>query len=145
MLGIETDINYSDADGRSGVLYLGPFRTLQLKNSSDFNGAVRGRLGYAFDRFLVYGAGGLAYADQEVSARGAAGGCANGSDDTIAVGWTVGGGVEAALTDNVTARVEYRYSDFGADSFSVSGSRVKSDLTENRVLLGVGYKFSTGW
>ncbi|GLK67809.1 porin [Hansschlegelia plantiphila] len=134
VLGIETDLNYSGADSSrrfgagSGV-----------RNKIDFTGAVRGRIGYAFDRFLIYGAGGLAYADHDVKGRG------GGSDDTIAVGWTIGGGVEAALGDNVSARVEYRYSDFGTDSFSVAGSRVKSDVTDNRVLLGVGYKFSSGW
>lgn len=136
VIGIEADANYADVDGSRGT---GAFPGGRITNSFDFTGAVRGRVGYAFDRFLVYGAGGVAFADPDVKARG------GGSDDTIAVGWTIGGGVEAALSDNVTARVEYRYSDFGTDSFSVSGSRVKSDVTDNRVLLGVGYKFSTGW
>ncbi|HEY0293551.1 MAG TPA: outer membrane protein [Hansschlegelia sp.] len=134
VLGIETDINYSGADSSRGF-----GAGSSVRNKIDFTGAVRGRIGYAFDRFLIYGAGGLAYADHDVKARG------GGSDDTIAVGWTIGGGVEAALGDNVSARVEYRYSDFGTDSFSVAGSRVKSDVTDNRVLLGVGYKFSSGW
>jgi len=135
VLGVETDLNFSDSKdtGRGGGT--------RLRTDLGVNGAVRGRVGYAFERFLVYGAGGLAYADRDVKARGAT----VGSDDTIAVGWTIGGGVEAALSDNVTARVEYRYSDFGTDSFSVAGTRMKSDVTDNRVLLGLGYKFSTGW
>ena len=135
VLGIETDLSFSDAkdSGRGGGT--------RLRTDLGLNGAVRGRVGYAFERFLVYGAGGLAYADRDTKARG----LANGSDDTVAVGWTIGGGVEAALSDNVTARVEYRYSDFGTDSFSVAGTRMKSDVTDNRVLLGLGYKFSTGW
>lgn len=131
VLGAEADLNYSDAKGSRGL----------VRNEIGWTGAIRGRVGYAFDRFLVYGAGGLAFADHDVKGRGALGG----SDDTVAVGWTIGGGVETALTDNVTARVEYRYSDFGTDSFSVAGSRMKSDVTDNRVLLGLGYKFSTGW
>lgn len=145
VIGVETDINYSDADAKRRTSGFTGLSDTRLRTRGDFNGAVRGRIGYAFDRFLVYGAGGLAYSDREVKARAADAGGASGSDDTIAVGWTVGGGVEAAISDNVTARVEYRYSDYGTDSFSVAGSRMKSDLTENRVMLGVGYKFSTGW
>lgn len=145
VIGVETDINYTGADASRRTAGFTGLSDTRIRNEGDFNGAVRGRIGYAFDRFLVYGAGGLAYSDREVKARAAGAGGVNGSDDTIAVGWTVGGGVEAAISDNVTARVEYRYSDYGTDSFSVAGSRVKSDLTENRVMLGVGYKFSTGW
>ncbi|MFC3694764.1 outer membrane protein [Chenggangzhangella methanolivorans] len=141
VLGAEADINYSDArDSRVTSAFTG-LPNARLREEMKWTGAVRGRLGYAFDRFLVYGAAGVAFADRELSARGAAGG----SDDTVAVGWTIGGGVEAALTDNVTARVEYRYSDYGADTFSVAGTRIKSEATDNRVLLGLGYKFSTGW
>lgn len=141
VLGVEADINLSDLDARRRTAGFTGVGDTRISNDSSFSGAVRGRIGYAFDRFLVYGAGGLAFADHEVKARGGA----SGSDDTIAVGWTVGGGVEAAITDNVTARVEYRYSDYGTDTFSVAGSRMKSDLTDNRVMLGVGYKFSSGW
>lgn len=141
VIGAEVDLAYSDArDSRVTSAFTG-LPNARLRDETQWTGALRGRIGYAFDRFLVYGAGGLAFADRDLKARGAVGG----SDDTIAVGWTIGGGVEAALTDNVTARVEYRYSDFGADSFSVAGSRIKSEATDNRVLLGLGYKFSTGW
>lgn len=128
VIGAEADLNYSDAKGGK-----------RFRSDIDWTGAVRGRLGYAFDRFMVYGAGGVAFADHDLRAR------PGGSDDTTAVGWTIGGGVEAAISDNVTARVEYRYSDFGTDTFSVANSRVKSDVTDSRVLLGLGYKFSTGW
>lgn len=139
--GVEADVNYSDArDGRVSRAFTGA-PNASIRNEFDWTGAVRGRLGYAFDRVMVYGAGGLAFADHTVKARGAA----SGSDDTVAVGWTIGGGVEAAITDNVTARVEYRYSDYGTDKFSVANTRVKSDVTDSRVMLGLGYKFSTGW
>ena len=141
VVGVEADINWSDADARRGTSGFTGVADARIRNDIGATGAVRGRIGYAFDHFLVYGAAGLAFADTEVKASGAA----SGSDDTIAVGWTIGGGVEAAVTDNVTARVEYRYSDYGTDKFSVAGSRVKSDLSENRVMLGLGYKFSTDW
>lgn len=141
VIGLEADLNYSDAGGGRATRAFTGLPNASIRDEMKWTGAVRGRVGYAFDRFLVYGAGGVAFADYDVKARGAAGG----SDDTVAVGWTIGGGVEAALTDNVTARVEYRYSDYGTDRFSVSNARVKSDVTDNRVLFGLGYKFSTDW
>lgn len=139
VLGVEADLAYSDAKDSSPTGGFGAAG--RIRNEIGWTGALRGRVGYAFDRFLVYGAGGLAIADHEIKARGPI----SGSDDTVAVGWTIGGGVEAAITDNVSARVEYRYSDYGTDSFSVAGSRVKGDVTDNRVMMGLGYKFSTGW
>ncbi|WP_026362782.1 outer membrane protein [Methylopila sp. M107] len=141
VLGVEADLNYSHARGGATTRAFTGAPDTKIRNAFDWTGAVRGRVGYAFDRFMVYGAAGVAFADHEVKAKGAVGG----SDDNIAVGWTIGGGVETALTDNITARVEYRYSDFGTDSFSVANTRVKSDVTDNRVMLGLGYKFSTGW
>ncbi|HEY0293552.1 MAG TPA: outer membrane protein [Hansschlegelia sp.] len=125
VVGIETDINWTDIDDKRG----------RTKVSSDWNGATRARLGYAFDRFLVYGAGGVAYSDREVKRPG-------GKDNKTAVGWTVGGGVEYAATDNVAIRAEYRYSDYGKDKFSL-GKSVKSSYTDQRAMVGVAYKFDS--
>lgn len=47
-------------------------------------------------------------------------------------GWSIGGGVERALLDNVSARLDYRYSDLGNH-----GNR----FARNRVLVGVAYNF----
>lgn len=127
VVGVETDFNYADIDDRSGG----------AKSSSDWTGATRGRVGYAFDHFLVYGAGGVAYADREVRVAGV------GKDSKTAIGWTAGGGLEYAATDNVLVRAEYRYTDLGSDKFKFGGATTKSDYTEHRVLAGVAYKF--GW
>lgn len=122
VFGVETDFNYADIDDRkSGV-----------KTETKWNGATRARVGYAFDRFLAYGAGGLAYARREIKI--------GGNDTKTAVGYTVGGGVEYAATDNVIARVDYRYADYGKDNFRNAG---KTGYDEHRVMGGVAYKF--GW
>ena len=68
---------------------------------------MRGRVGYAFDRFLPYITGGLAVGDIQASQPGFAGG-----DDTNA-GWTVGGGLEFVIAGNWTAKAEYLYVDLG--------------------------------
>ncbi|TGD94772.1 outer membrane protein [Methylobacterium nonmethylotrophicum] len=81
----------------------------------DFFGTVRGRLGYAWDRTLVYATGGFAYG----SGGGRDFGLPNSSRDDFQTGWVVGGGVEYALpTDSflnffrssaVTVKVEGLY------------------------------------
>lgn len=128
VVGLEGDFSLTDLEksGSNGGL--------TLKSSSDWNANVRGRLGYAFDRYLVYGAGGLALADLEVAGNGD-------KDSKTAVGWTLGAGAEAAITDNVTARFEYAYQDFGDQDFNLNGTGVTSDFSNQQVRFGLGYKF----
>jgi len=65
-------------------------------SSLDFFGTVRGRLGYAFDRTLVYGTGGFAYGSGSASRN--FGGFAG--NDSFRTGWTAGGGIEFALAND---------------------------------------------
>jgi outer membrane immunogenic protein len=130
VIGLETDFNWSDADGHRS------HRGRGTRLDSDWTGATRARIGYAFGRFLVYGAGGVAYEDRNFKRFGD-------KDSKTAVGWTVGGGVEAAVADNVTVRAEYRYNDFGKDKFNVGGSSRKSSYTDHRAMIGVAYKFNS--
>ncbi len=79
---------------------------------------------------LLYATAGGAAKDLEVSSGGT-------SESNTMVGWTAGGGADVMVTDNVFGRVEYRYTDFGSDTFN--GSKVSDK--DNRVLLGLGMKF----
>jgi opacity protein-like surface antigen len=71
---------------------------------------ARGHAGYAFDRFLVYGAGGAAFGNVQ----------ANFSNDPISsatkAGWTVGAGVEVAVAPHWSAKAEYLFVDLGNGS-----------------------------
>ncbi len=62
-------------------------------------------------------------------------------------GWTIGAGVEWAFTNNLTARLEYRYTSFDRDSntFFVVNPAFDSDDSADfhAVRLGVSYKFGT--
>ena len=68
---------------------------------------VRGRVGYAWDRVMPYVTGGLAVGDIQATPLGFA------SVNETKLGWAVGGGVEAALTGNWTAKLEYLHVDLG--------------------------------
>ena len=94
--------------------------------SNSWDSSVRGRLGYAYDRYLFYGTGGVAFGDIK-----------NNGASTTRTGWTLGAGIEAALTTNITGRLEYRYTDLG--SATVGGSKVSQNSSD--FLVGVGFKF----
>lgn len=107
---------------------------INLESKSDWNSNIRARVGYSFDRYLVYGAGGLAIADLEVSGNGD-------SDSKTALGWTLGAGGEAAITNNVSARLDYVYQDFGSQDFNLNGTGVSSEFSNSQIRMGLGYKF----
>jgi outer membrane immunogenic protein len=105
--GLETDIQWANIEASSSCRN---GRTCEV--TSEWFGTVRGRVGYAgWDRWLLYATGGLAYGDVGANVTGF-----RGNSDTV-VGWTVGGGVEFALTafapgpGGWTAKVEYLFVD----------------------------------
>ena len=56
-------------------------------------------------------------------------------------GWTAGAGVETLLANNITARVEYRYTDYQDETFTLGGGDVESDYSDHALRAGVGIKF----
>lgn len=108
----------------------------------DWEGALRGRLGYAVDRFLPYIAGGVAFGRVTVESIDPTGFPLASSHDTL-TGWTIGAGLDYAFTDNLQFRAEYRYTDFGDGDFTLDGTgRTGSgDLKTNDVRFGIAYKF----
>ncbi|AWB20010.1 porin family protein [Methylobacterium currus] len=106
VLGAEADIQ-GTTFGRARSGLVGTTTFTDIGPTLDWFGTVRGRIGYAFDRFLVYGTGGFAY--------GGGGMPANASTYTgtlpgsFRTGWTAGGGVEYAITERLSARIEALY------------------------------------
>jgi outer membrane immunogenic protein len=124
VLGAEGDLIFSGVDGDElGVAF-----------DQGLNGSLRARAGIALDQFLLYGTGGAALTQLEVSAPGA-------SDDDTLWGWTLGAGAEAQVWNNVTARVEYRYTDYQDETFTLGGADVDADYSTHSVRAGVGVKF----
>lgn len=135
LIGLETDISYSDIDGTfedqlgwgCGGAPDGCFTEI------GWFGTARVRLGLPMDSFLPYVTGGLAFGGVE------SGFVVDPSQDVdeTAFGWTVGAGLEAAVSQNITAKAEVLYVDFGkADSSSIE---VDTDFITAR--LGLNFQF----
>jgi outer membrane immunogenic protein len=115
-------------------------------NQIPWIGTLRGRVGYAFDRWLVYatvgGAATQLLSTVNVGAMGTA------STSTTIGAWTAGGGVEAAITDNLSARLEYLYIDTGNTTIAQVGGTppppvvtVTGRLQDSLVRAGLNYRF----
>ncbi len=109
-------------------------------------GTARARVGYAFDRFLVYGTGGLAWSYDRLQRTQLAGGSVTaGATETAFLwrwGWAAGAGVEFPVAPNWTAKVEYLATGFGdgRKSFPAAGQSFDSDLSIQSLRVGVNYQ-----
>jgi outer membrane immunogenic protein len=133
VLGLEGDGDWSGISG-STTNSLCPGG---CKTSNDWLATVRGRVGYAADRWMPYATAGAAFGDIKASIPGFT------AVDTTKVGWTVGAGVEFAISGPWTAKLEYLYVDLGNASCAVCGpsSPDNVSLKENIVRGGVNYRF----
>jgi len=98
---------------------------------TDWSGAARGRVGYAFDNALIYGAAGWTVT------RGYLDTPAAGKETKAFNGYTIGAGVDYKFTDNMFARAEYRFNDYGNEKIK----NVNFDAQQHAVILGLGFKF----
>lgn len=162
VVGVEADADYVDLS--SSRTYVGGGLSSNFRDNSDFLGTFRGRIGYAFGQFLVYGTGGLAFGETDIHEyfANAVGGPTTffGRRNRIDTGYAYGGGFEYALPANsflnffhssaVTFKAEYLHYDLGRSTITVAGlptsrgsytSRVTNDTDVARV--GINYKFGT--
>ncbi len=109
VFGLESDMSWTDASGSAHQIP--PFLASQVATTKeDWLATARARIGFTpTDRWLIYGTGGLAAADVEARITNASGSTAFGPESHVRPGWTAGGGVEAALIGNWSAKVEYLY------------------------------------
>jgi outer membrane immunogenic protein len=117
VFGIEADISASDINDNA------------LFTNLDYFGTVRARLGYTWDRTMLYGTGGFAFGDNTIL------GLTNSH-----TGYAVGAGLEWAFAPNWSAKVEYLYVDFSDEFYGILGN---AGLDFHTVKFGVNYRF--GW
>ena len=152
VVGVEGDWQWSNLTGNNqtlaplglvGAFPGGPFTISTTVKDYE---SIRGRLGIAVDRFLLYGTGGWAWGNSSTSYAllGSAPFVANGGNSN---GWTVGAGADYAFTNNVFGRIEYRYTNLGISSLvnvatNSADAGNKAPISDFRV--GIGYKFGGG-
>jgi len=119
--GVEGNVDW---DNQSGTL--AGFGTLQR----NWDGSIRGRLGVDLDGILPYVEAGVAFTNATASGSGI-------SASNTHTGWTAGAGVEFKVADPVSINVEYRYSDYGSQTYN--GESV--GITDNTLRVGVNYHF----
>ena len=157
VMGVETDIQYIGAK-KTATFVLPNGTNGSFKQDSSYLGTLRGRLGFTpVDRLLVYGTAGLAYGNTGVSGGLTAPSLAGapqwyGTKSETKVGWTAGAGIEYALTNNITTKLEYLYYDLGksdtalgaVNAAAIASGAVPGIRSENKgqlVRAGLNYKF----
>ncbi|WP_273756000.1 porin [Bartonella sp. MM73XJBT] len=152
---IELNQDLKDAGielGEAEKFVAGDTRAYGATLKEKWSGATRVRIGFAVvDRIMPYISGGITYAQMQgidwvsgikKSENNKLGKTisANTFDKTkMFVGYTLGGGIDFAMTDNVLFRAEYRYSDYGKKKFDKDGNECSYKTNDLRV--GVAYKF----
>jgi outer membrane immunogenic protein len=133
--------------GQPGFLHLG-HPPLTVDTRAEIQGSIRARAGIAFDRVLLFATGGAAFTGIKNNYWLGAPFFLSENISKTRAGWTVGGGVEYAVTNNWSVRAEYRYSDFGRFTdfpFVALASlpAARHHLTESQVQVGFSYKFDS--
>src|SRR5690606_3518648 len=121
VLGVEGDINI--AKQKKGAV------------SPKYYGALRARAGYALDRFLPYVDGGVVVGKltSDIS---------DGADESHThFGYTLGAGLEYAVTDNVAARISYHYVSFNKQDYTIDGVTEKVGSNARVIGAGLSMKF----
>lgn len=113
-----------------------------------YESSLRGRLGVAWDHALIYATGGATFGEIDNTSFNRLTGGAD-SFDHFRLGWTLGGGIDYALSDHWIVRAEYRHADYGRigelEAFSTGGlATLSKHETDDRVQIGLSYKFDKG-
>jgi outer membrane immunogenic protein len=126
VLGLEGDVSWSNIRGSSTCA------GLSCGTRNNWLSTARVRAGYAVDRFMPYVTGGAAFGDITTSVTGFS------DAHTTKAGWTLGGGVEAAIAGPWTAKLEYLYVDLGRGG-GIAGA--DAGFKTNIVRAGLNYRF----
>jgi len=134
VFGAEADLAFAGISGATAC----PNPAFSCRSNINWLGSARARVGYAFDRAMIYATGGLGFGGVRI--------------ETINVttvgqhrgmlGWTLGGGAEFALGKNWSVKAEYAYYDFGRANFTVdSGFQVSARPQIHTGKIGVNFRW----
>ncbi len=143
VIGIEDDISWTDKSGSGLDIHVATTNNTVTERWLD---TLRGRVGYAWDRVLIYGTAGGAFGSTDLKVCGAAG-CFTQSG-VSRTGWAAGGGVEWAFAHSWSAKAEYLHVDFGSADYSSSPAPFDHrsvTLTDDIARVGLNYHILPGY
>ena len=146
VFGIEGDGDWTNLKGNSGST-CGAISAVvpppdSCQTQSEWLATVRGRVGYALDRTLLYVTGGAAFGNIQTGLNPPAT-----YDNSVETGWTVGAGVEFGLTQNLTAKVEYLFVDLPNGTCTTvtnCGGAAGSIVSFDESIVRAGFNFRFG-
>ena len=145
VFGIEGDGDWTNLHGNSGstcgAISAVVTPPVSCQTQSQWLATIRGRVGYAFDRILLYGTAGAAFGKIQTGLYPP-----STFDSSVETGWTVGGGLEYAFAQNWTAKVEYLFVDLPNGSCTTVGNCGGAagsivSFNENIFRAGLNFKF----
>jgi outer membrane immunogenic protein len=145
VVGVEADVNLRFSDA-SPVSFGGRVAEDGYRSSAKWDASLRARLGYLVTPdALLYLTGGVVAANFKFTNPGCDA-CADWGNANLnggnRVGWTLGAGVQYALSQTLSVRVEYRHNDFGTKTITYdAGKSSSSRITDDRITVGLSYKF----
>jgi outer membrane immunogenic protein len=165
LFGVEADVSGMRLRENATVIPTSPFTGGQVITGTyttqiDWMASLRGRVGLAFDRLLIYATGGAAFADAQVNTSftltqppgtlAPPGGTTAARASLRNIGWTLGGGIEWAIWDAWSLAAEYRHSDFGREAIALASTdpagalaplTTNVRLTTDQATLRLNYRF----
>ena len=160
VLGAEGEFGWNNQEGSSlftSSSRFGDFLTGTSKLESSYVGRGRLRVGYAFDNFLLFLAGGASFTDSQLTLSTSFGPsaacpvCLGGTETNSLtkdrVGWNIGAGVDWAFYQNWVGRLEYIHDEYGSETFGFAAASNgfwadrKAKYSNDTVRAALMYKF----
>jgi outer membrane immunogenic protein len=179
VFGVEADLGYLNLDGSTSADLPNPTGIRENNIGAEYElsgglyGDLTGRVGYATGKTLLYAKGGVAFLNAKLNADYEGANCTttygcgphspstfNFESEETLVGWTIGVGVEYALSPSWSLKLEYQHFDFGSMSNSYSATdtftcryndgtctsklfgKTDTDVTVDAVKVGLNYQFN---
>lgn len=126
--GVVGDVAWSDQEDAIDIL---PPHTVNI----DWQASLRGRLGFDAGSFMPYLTGGLAVANGTAEYQV--------ESSNTHTGWTVGAGVAVTVTEDVSLDLQYRYSDYGTETYDIVASSFPYgvNFTTHQITAGLNWHF----
>jgi high affinity Mn2+ porin len=149
MLGIEADLSFPDFMDQSSILSYRFNANGSANEQLQFLGTLRGRVGYSFGSWTPYLTGGLALGSLRTSLIDSTTGNEDATPGNKRLGYAVGAGIDRALDNHWSARLEYLYTSLGPSGFQFAGSgptystpaRYDSQYDFHMFRVGLNYHF----